>query len=68
MYVCIFEIGGGFFEGMCALKDQVCSYSDPPPTLVFAQSGGLVPPHPSRVDHYNEPYPESDYAPNKRCN
>jgi hypothetical protein len=31
MYACVPEIGGGFFEGVCALNDQNCISSDPPP-------------------------------------
>jgi hypothetical protein len=57
------------FRGGLLVIDSATYFSRPTPTtLPFAQSGGLVPPHPSRVDHYNEPYPESDHAPNKRCN
>jgi hypothetical protein len=31
MYACIPEIGSGFFEGVNALSDQACIFSDPPP-------------------------------------
>jgi hypothetical protein len=31
MYACIPEIDGGFFEGVCALNNQTCISSDPPP-------------------------------------
>jgi hypothetical protein len=30
MYACTPEIGGGFFEGVCALSDQACISADPP--------------------------------------
>jgi hypothetical protein len=30
MYACILETGRGFFEGVCALNDQACIFSDPP--------------------------------------
>jgi len=39
MYACIREIGGGFFEGVCALSDQSCISSDPPPSLCANYSG-----------------------------
>jgi hypothetical protein len=31
MYACISEIGHRFFEGVCALSNQVCISTDPPP-------------------------------------
>src|SRR5215204_4687343 len=31
MYAYIPEIGCGFFEGVCVLRDQACISSDPPP-------------------------------------
>jgi hypothetical protein len=31
MYACNLETGRGFFEGVCALSDQDCISSDPPP-------------------------------------
>ena len=31
MYACSCETGRGFFSGVCALRDQACISSDPPP-------------------------------------
>ena len=31
MYACILEIGRGFFEVVCTLRDQACICTDPPP-------------------------------------
>ena len=31
MYACILETRAGFFEGVCAISDQTCTSSDPPP-------------------------------------
>jgi hypothetical protein len=31
MYACILEIGGGFFEGVCAPTNAAANFCDPPP-------------------------------------
>jgi hypothetical protein len=31
MYACIFEIGGGFFEGACTPSNATANSYDPPP-------------------------------------
>jgi hypothetical protein len=33
MYACILEIGGEFFEGVCAPSNAPANFRDPPPTL-----------------------------------
>jgi hypothetical protein len=43
MYACIYETGGGFFEGVCALSDQACISSDPPsPAIRGSLHGSTV--------------------------
>ena len=31
MYACTYETESGFFAGVCALSDQACISTDPPP-------------------------------------
>jgi hypothetical protein len=50
MYACIPEIGGGFFEGVCALSNTTTIFHDPPHLATaknLSPGNGLRP----EVDH-----------------